>query len=345
MPSRFRSGWSTGHGSYSFTYAGCFFVCIDHFYQNEISNGWLESQLASDEAQQARFRFVGIHVPPYCERWIDGSATLRNELVPLLEKYRVDFCFSGHTHEYERGELNHVHYLITGGGSWLDHTEPIVRDWEHIFVGGSHDVSGTWATQSRPGVLGTPRPIVGGLFNEYALVTIREEFLQLEAQAFNADGSYIGVLDRVTIGTDPGIDSDGDGMRDPWELANGLDPNDADGVYGAGGDLDGDGQNNLAEWLAGTKPNDAKSLFFIQNWNLDKGELSLTWASRPDKQYLIEMLEQKQTWNPILKDGEPWVIDGFSGNSTTKAIANPDNNIRFIRIRLLSTEFSVASKI
>ncbi|MGI9244835.1 MAG: PKD domain-containing protein, partial [Verrucomicrobiales bacterium] len=85
MPSRYRPGLSPGHGSYSFTYANCFFVCLDQFYKSEITNGWLEAQLASPEAQNARFRFLGVHVPPFCERWIDGDSTARNTLVPLLE--------------------------------------------------------------------------------------------------------------------------------------------------------------------------------------------------------------------------------------------------------------------
>lgn len=208
MPSRYRPGLSPGHGSYSFTYANCFFVCLDHFFRTEITDGWLEAQLASPEAQQARFRFVGIHVPPYCERWIDGSDDLRKNLVPLLERYKVDMCFSGHTHEYERGEQNHVHYVISGGGSWLDHSEPVVKDWAHMVVGGAHDVPGTWAKQSSQGVLGTPQPIRGGLFNEYALITIREKYLRLDAHGFNADGSEIGVLDTVEIGVDPGPDTD-----------------------------------------------------------------------------------------------------------------------------------------
>jgi hypothetical protein len=206
LPSRFRSpGFSPDHFSYAFTYANVFFVAIDLYYPTDITDGWLAAQLASPEAQNARFRILGIHVPPYSERWIDGSWELRASLVPLLEQYRVTFCFSGHTHEYERGAANGVNYVLTGGGSWLDLPEPVVQDWPHMTVGGAQDIPGFWAQESSFGVLGPPEPIVGGLVNHYTLVTVRGNYLQLEMRGFNADGSYIGVLDSFEIGTDPGL--------------------------------------------------------------------------------------------------------------------------------------------
>ncbi len=51
------------------------------------------------------------------------------------------------------------------------------------------------------------------------------------------------------VGADLG-DSDGDGMHNSWETANGLLPN----VNEAALDKDGDGSSNLTEYLAGTDP-------------------------------------------------------------------------------------------
>lgn len=335
MPSRYRPGFSPGHGSFSFTYSNCFFVCLDEFYRTEITNGWLEQQLASPEAQQARFRFLGVHVPPYCERWIDGNATLRNTLVPLLEKYKVSICFSGHTHEYERGFLNHVHYVVTGGGSWLDHTEVVVRDWAHMTVGGAHNVPGKWATQSSTGVLGAPKSIIGGLFNEYTLITVRDRFLKLEAQAFNADGSYIGVLDSFEIGTDPGPDTDKDGLPDAWETAHNLDPQSTEGPYGTNGDPDGDGQSNRAEWLAGTRPDAADSVLSVLDARpTDAGTIDLAWTSVPGKRYNLTLSADMTTWAPVMDGSLPLAVDADEGAVTRHSLPLPGPGNWYVRVHV-----------
>lgn len=50
-------------------------------------------------------------------------------------------------------------------------------------------------------------------------------------------------------------DTDGDGMHNNWESANGLDPD----VNDAADDKDSDGASNLIEYQAGTDPSDAMS--------------------------------------------------------------------------------------
>ncbi|MGI5868331.1 MAG: PKD domain-containing protein [Kiritimatiellia bacterium] len=50
------------------------------------------------------------------------------------------------------------------------------------------------------------------------------------------------------------LDSDGDGLPDWWEMANGLDPYSAEGDDGGYGDPDADGLDNWGEYHAGTDP-------------------------------------------------------------------------------------------
>ncbi|MBI4625350.1 MAG: hypothetical protein HY736_19285 [Verrucomicrobia bacterium] len=73
-----------------------------------------------------------------------------------------------------------------------------------------------------------------------------------------SDFSDIGNWSDATpylVDLTPAVDTDGDGMPDDWEVANGLNPN----LNDAAADRDGDGSTNLEEFLNGTNPNDAGS--------------------------------------------------------------------------------------
>jgi predicted phosphodiesterase len=185
---------NTGRHSFSFNYGNAHFTCIDYAdcvngtytsdgWVSSLPLGWIEQDLASDDSQNATWRFVFIHVPPYCERWIDGSSNLRTYLVPLMNQYNVQICFSGHTHEYQRGMLNGMFYVITGCGSYLDTGESLTTNWPHMTVGGYQNIGS----------------ISGGLINGWTEVQIDGTELYIKQHAYNSDGSLysIPIVDTI----------------------------------------------------------------------------------------------------------------------------------------------------
>jgi hypothetical protein len=99
---------------------------------------WLLKELESPEYKTADFHFMFMHKPPYSNCWAggyyDGEASARVHLVPLIEKYGIDIVFSGHTHDYERGQWprpDGPYYIITGGGGGgLDDTQ--YKEWPQM---------------------------------------------------------------------------------------------------------------------------------------------------------------------------------------------------------------------
>jgi len=69
--------------------------------------------------------------------------------------------------------------------------------------------------------------------------------------------------------SDANRDSDGDGMSDVWELANGLDPLFDDTTS----DTDKDGVSNIDEYKAGTDPNDMQTGLVLTNLVISSTEV------------------------------------------------------------------------
>ena len=93
-----------------------------------------------------------------------------------------------------------------------------------------------------------------------------------------------------------GMDSDGDGLLDDWELAHGLDPDLATGQDGADGDPDGDGLANLREFQTGQSPREFSLVILAVR--VQEQQLDLSFNAAAGRSYRLE-------WRRASMDG-PW---------------------------------------
>ena len=127
-------GTATNGSMYSLSYGNVFLLVIntngiffpididpENVIENEVSL-WIREQMASEAAQKATWRIAAGHEPGYSESWspgschYDGNAGVRDWFMPLLAEHHFHAYFAGHTHTYERGMVNGVLHVISGGG-------------------------------------------------------------------------------------------------------------------------------------------------------------------------------------------------------------------------------------
>jgi hypothetical protein len=107
---------------------------------------------------------------------------------------------------------------------------------------------------------------------------------RLNFLAFDYQGNLLA-SNAVTVtstAVDGGLDTDGDGMPDTWEIANGLDPTVADADL----DSDHDGLTNRQEYLAGTNPLDPASVLKLEAGGTPQG-IRLSFMARAGRSYSI----------------------------------------------------------
>lgn len=105
---------------------------------------------------------------------------------------------------------------------------------------------------------------------------------------FSGSGTNSICIRPVLVQLSQGIDTDGDGLRDEWELAHNLDPLSALGDSGADGDPDNDGFKNSSEQFAATDPRDPASALRVRVAFPAPNMVRVFWDAVIGKQYQLE---------------------------------------------------------
>ncbi len=115
----------------------------------------------------------------------------------------------------------------------------------------------------------------------------------------NTLGSVTSIVATLIVtGTNP--DTDGDGMPNAWESANGTNPN----VNDANDDPDHDGLSNYQEFLAGTSPTNAASVLKFESMTVSGTDLALQFTAISNLGYTVQIQPQSgdgawQKWQDV----------------------------------------------
>lgn len=124
-------------------------------------------------------------------------------------------------------------------------------------------------------------------------------------RAVGSNTNRTGIVEvLVPWHTNPGVqDTDGDGMSDGWETANGLNPN----VANASEDADHDGYTDYQEFVMGTLPREPGSRFAASG-AVEPGGFRIQCPTLAGRKYRIERstdLIQWPLYEEVIGDGSP----------------------------------------
>jgi hypothetical protein len=156
----------------------------------------------------------------------------------------------------------------------------------------------------------------------------------LQRVRLEKDGSNPGNWSSFSPGGETIGDRDEDGMKDTWEVAYGLDPDNPEDAFS---DPDGDGFFNLDEFLALTHPLDAQSALRVERFELmDRGmRASLGFRAQPGLTYIIEATSaiQSDAWTEISR-----TLPTNTSQDLNWDISITDPIQNFFRLRVLIEE-------
>jgi len=143
FPTRGESGGleSGSERYYSFEQGNVHFVMLDSQTVSRDKDGdmaiWLEKDLSQNKKT---WTIVAFHHPPYSKGSHDSDSyydsrgrmvTMRENILPILEKHDADLVLAGHSHVYERSLLSHKQY---GYSDTFDKAKHVVQDDLHHYT-------------------------------------------------------------------------------------------------------------------------------------------------------------------------------------------------------------------
>ncbi|MEY2407928.1 MAG: hypothetical protein QOF48_598 [Verrucomicrobiota bacterium] len=125
---------------------------------------------------------------------------------------------------------------------------------------------------------------------------------------------------------DPALDTDGDGMPDDWELANGTNPL----VPDANADPDHDGMTNLQEYLAGTNPTNPLSVLRLSVTLNNGAQLAFFAASNKSYSILRRTNLLSGSWQRVFDVPMAATNRSVTFRDTSGPVGNPHGFYRLV---------------
>lgn len=134
---------------YSFDYGNVHFVVLDthvsSFSPGSAQLAWAAADLAGS---MATWKVVAFHVPPYSGGTHADSASVKSNILPVLEAAGVDLVLAGHSHVYERTYLLKRNAIVQNDRA--NYTKPSPTTGTLYVVSGTAGQSGALTVPNHP---------------------------------------------------------------------------------------------------------------------------------------------------------------------------------------------------
>lgn len=116
---------------YSFDNGPIHFIGLDSNPRNALKLFQLLWLIRDLRKNNQPFTMVFFHHPLYSSGNHGSTLYLRWLWKPVFERFNVDIIFNGHDHDYERGRVKGINYIVTGGGGAP--LKDVGRSWWTIY--------------------------------------------------------------------------------------------------------------------------------------------------------------------------------------------------------------------